>query len=216
MPLLLRCLQEVRAKRGEPDTFGVASMSKFIKTSGAFLSGAPLLMSRGMAAVPADYSALDILKEPNAVQLLPFNSSTDNLFAGHRSLSSHASHASHYSGAGGFSYVPPPVRTPQYPSPSVCRSPAARAQIEPSAPRHAEAPVLAGSSKLILQITGVQIALRSLKFFEVQIDGVTTAKTRARIECASVSCRPLCRRYRAFVVVGFRPIVDVATSQLVA
>lgn len=47
--------------------------------------------------------------------------------------------------------------------------------------------MLAGSSKLTLQITRVQIALTSLKFFEGQIDGVTTAKTRDALERFQVS-----------------------------
>lgn len=175
-------------------------MSKFIKTIASFLGTVPLLMSKGMASTPVEYSALEILQEPSAVQLRPLNFEADNLFARHGSHASHASHASHYSGAGSSGYVSPPVSPPQYPTQNSYTAPSEstitpnpntyldsstqRPAVKPvpSDPISTESPVLTTASKLKLQIIRVQIALTSLKYYDGPLDGVMSASTRRAIE----------------------------------
>jgi His-Xaa-Ser repeat protein HxsA len=173
-------------------------MSKFVTSIGLFLAGLPLLSTKAHSTVTASQEALDILNEPTAVPLRPLNREMDNLFAGHRSQSSHrshSSHSSHYSGSGGSaSSSRAPAPAPQSFAPAVdppaTASKATPAQAGASMPA-AQRP-LAGlgesksgsagtqmtqAEKLRLQIMRVQIRLTSLGLYEGRIDGTRNSET---------------------------------------
>lgn len=169
-----------------------------------FIASIPLLTFRSQAATPPPMPAP--VPEPlDPVKLRPLNLPGENLFAGHRSHSSHGSHRS--SSGGGYSSpspspapvqraVPAPAPAPYYaPSPS----PAAPQRFVPNGsnqpvdpgrpaavtPQPAPAPVapsLSLSEKRRLQIMRVQIALTSLGLYSGSISGELTSETKDAIK----------------------------------
>ena len=172
-----------------------------------FIAGIPLLTFRSHAATPPPMPAP--APEPqDPVKLRALNLPGENLFAGHRS---HSSHGSHRSGSGGgYSApspqpdpvqraVPAPAPAPYYaptPSPATPQRLAPSGSTQPNqpvdpgrpaavTPQPAPAPappVMTLSEKRRLQVMRVQIALTSLGLYSGSISGELTNETKDAIK----------------------------------
>lgn len=161
-------------------------MSKFIRSLAIFIAGLPLVATKAADVPSPQAPRFDDLDK--AVSLRPLNLDMDNLFASHRSHSSHSSHrshsshSSHYSGSGASSYVPstPAISS----STSTATAPPARtssvATVEETAD-DAALPLSAGE-KLRLQVIRVQIKLNSLHLYDGQVDGIFNAETKRALK----------------------------------
>lgn len=169
-----------------------------------FIASIPLLTFRSQAATPPPMPAP--VPEPlDPVKLRPLNLPGENLFAGHRSHSSHGSHRS--SSGGGYSSprpspapaqraVPAPAPAPYFaPSPSPAApqrfvpngsnqpvDPGRPAAVTPQPAPATVAPSLSLSEKRRLQIMRVQIALTSLGLYSGSISGELTNETKDAIK----------------------------------
>lgn len=169
-----------------------------------FIASIPLLTSRSQAAAPPPIAAP--APEPHdPVKLRALNLPGENLFAGHRSHSSHGSHRS--SSGGGYSQpspspapvqraVPAPAPAPYFaptPAPATPQRVAPSGSNQPVDPGRPAAvtpqpspapttPAMTLSEKRRLQIMRVQIALTSLGLYSGSISGELTNETKDAIK----------------------------------
>lgn len=169
-----------------------------------FIASIPLMTFRSQAAMPPPMPTP--APEPqDPVKLRALNLPGENLFAGHRSHSSHGSHRS--SSGGGYSvpspqpapaqralpapapapyYAPPPSPgPPQRFVPSGSNQPVDPGRPAAVTPQPAPAPTLPAmtlSEKRRLQIMRVQIALTSLGLYSGSISGELTNETKEAIK----------------------------------
>jgi His-Xaa-Ser repeat protein HxsA len=114
-------------------------MTKFVKSLALFIAGLQLASAKDGTTAPIPTVSNDTLAP---VSLRPLNNAFDNLFAQHRSHSSHrshASHSSHYSGSGGTSTYTPPRPAAAYVPPEPAPAPP-----PPAKPGPVEEPKLLG------------------------------------------------------------------------
>lgn len=169
-----------------------------------FIASIPLLTFRSQAAMPPPMPAP--APEPqDPVKLRALNLPGENLFAGHRSHSSHGSHRS--SSGGGYPApspqpapvqrtVPAPAPAPYYaptPSPATPQrvapsgsnqpvDPGRPAAVTPQPAPAPKPPAMTLSEKRRLQIMRVQIALTSLGLYTGSISGELTNETKDAIK----------------------------------
>lgn len=169
-------------------------MKRFSTSLVLFMAGLPFFANKSSAT-----SADQIPPTPNndldPVKLRPLNLPGDNLFAAHRS---HSSHGSHRSSSGGGSYVPAPRQSS--PSPAAPADNAAPGQSSslygpatnrptdpgraaPVSPKPAQPkPELSLSEKRKLQVMRVQISLTGLGLYNGVIDGNLNEGTKESLK----------------------------------
>jgi His-Xaa-Ser repeat protein HxsA len=171
-------------------------MQKFRKTLALFLASLPYLSTEGRASIPQMPVGAQKDDEPGPVDLRPLNPPGSNLFAAHRS---HSSHSSHRSSSGG-GYSPPPSSPPS--SPPVRSQPANPAQQStplyggqssqpvdsgrPAAvsplPARPTPPQLSTAEKLQIQVMRVQIALTTIGLYSGSVNGVLDDETKTALK----------------------------------
>lgn len=170
-------------------------MKRFSTSLVMFMASLPFFANKSSAAT-ADHLPSNPIGDQDPVKLRPLNLPGDNLFAAHRS---HSSHGSHRSSSGGGSYVP----TPREPTPSIAPAPADNAtpgqsnslygpatkrptdpgRAEPVSPQPAQPkPELSLSEKRKLQVMRVQISLTSLGLYKGTIDGSLNEGTKEALK----------------------------------
>lgn len=172
---------------------------KHFKTSLLLLlSSLPFLSGKSSANAPGNQLTPAVPEPDEPVSLRPLNFPSDNLFAGHRSHSSHASHRS--SSGGGYYSSPPQIQRQQQqgvaPSPSgppaqeqrligpgsaQPTDPGRAAPVSPVPGRPAQ-PTLSTAEKRTLQIMRVQLALTALGLYSSQVNGILDDKTQEAIK----------------------------------
>lgn len=148
-----------------------------------------LTLNNAMAIsdINADGGAdVDLLKQPDNVQLTPLNIKTPLYIASHRSHSSHSSHSSHRSSSGSSYYVPR-SSTYSWPSSSSGSSSGSSSSSSPkvySQPSDSRGEIKSkekNKADRSTLITMVQTALRINGFYKGKIDGLMGPNTRAAI-----------------------------------
>ena len=167
-----------------------------------FIASIPLLTFRSQAAMPSPMQ-VPTPEPQEPVKLRSLNLPGENMFAGHRSHSSHGSHRS--SSGGGYSVpspqpapvqraVPAPAppqwtETPQRFAPSGSNQPVDSGRPAAVTPLPAPAtaqPAMTVSEKRRVQIMRVQIALTSLGLYSGPINGELTNETKESIKLIQV------------------------------
>ena len=156
---------------------------KSIRTSFLLLLSSLQFIGGKASAVSVEDQAASADTEGDApVSLRPLNIPADNLFAGHRSHSSHGSHRS--SSGGGYvpQYRPPAKQNFLLPDPGTAQptDPGRPAPVSPL-PWRPATPTLTTQEKLTLQIMRVQIALTSLGLYSGSVNGVLDTATKESI-----------------------------------
>lgn len=165
-------------------------LENFKKSILFFLSSLPLLGGKASADSPGIQVGATVPDPDESVSLRPLNFPSDNLFAGHRS---HSSHASHRSGSGGGYYSTPPPVQRQPPSgapgqgqrlmePGTAQptDPGRAAPVSPVPGKPAQ-PSLSTAEKRTLQIMRVQLALTTLGLYSGPVNGVLDDSTQKAI-----------------------------------
>lgn len=153
-------------------------MAKFTKSLSVFMSGVALAHAENKALheAPNPFSS-----EFDAVSLRPLNTSSNNLYAAHRS---HSSHSSHRSSSGSYSAPrpssPPPART--YPRSNTYNSLSGSSQpVDPGRPATVsprQADLSPSDPRVLNMVMKVQIALLIKGYSPGKLDGVMGEQTR--------------------------------------